>query len=62
MAGLGANFEFDLKGIIALSTLRQLGLKIITISIDLSGLIFFRLLTHGLFKEGKVSHDRPRWP
>jgi NADH:ubiquinone oxidoreductase subunit 5 (subunit L)/multisubunit Na+/H+ antiporter MnhA subunit len=32
MAGLGANFEFDLKKIIALSTLRQLGLMIITIS------------------------------
>ena len=27
MAGLGANFEFDLKRIIALSTLRQLGLS-----------------------------------
>jgi len=32
MAGLGANFEFDLRRIIALSTLSQLGLKIITIS------------------------------
>jgi NADH-ubiquinone oxidoreductase chain 5 len=29
IAGLGANFEFDLKRIIALSTLRQLGLMII---------------------------------
>ena len=29
MAGLGANFEFDLRRIIALSTLRQLGLMII---------------------------------
>jgi NADH-ubiquinone oxidoreductase chain 5 len=28
MAGLGANFEYDLKGIIALSTLRQLGLMV----------------------------------
>jgi len=28
MAGLGANFEFDLKRIIALSTLRQLGLMV----------------------------------
>ena len=26
IAGLGANFEFDLRKIIALSTLRQLGL------------------------------------
>ena len=35
VAGLGANFEFDLKRIIALSTSRQLGLIIITISIGL---------------------------
>ena len=38
MAGLGANFEYDLRRIIALSTLRQLGLMIITISIGLSRL------------------------
>ena len=50
MAGLGANFEFDLKRIIALSTLRQLGPIIITISIGLSSLAFFHLLTHALFK------------
>ena len=50
MAGLGANFEFGLRRIIALSTLRQLGLIIITISIGLSGLAFFHLLTHALFK------------
>ena len=41
MAGLGANFKFDLKRIIALSTLRQLGLMIINISILLSSLAFF---------------------
>ena len=34
MAGLGADFEFDLKRVIALSTLRQLGLLIITLSIS----------------------------
>jgi NADH-ubiquinone oxidoreductase chain 4 len=50
IAGIGANFEFDLKKIIALSTLSQLGLIIITISIGLSGLAFFHLLTHALFK------------
>jgi NADH-ubiquinone oxidoreductase chain 5 len=50
MAGLGANFEFDLKKIIALSTLSQLGLIIVTISIGLSGLAFFHLLTQALFK------------
>nr|QXI86611.1 NADH dehydrogenase subunit 5 [Allognathotermes hypogeus]QXT44187.1 NADH dehydrogenase subunit 5 [Allognathotermes hypogeus] len=50
MAGLGANFECDLKSIIALSTLSQLGLMIMTISIGLSSLAFFHLLTHALFK------------
>nr|QXT44304.1 NADH dehydrogenase subunit 5 [Anenteotermes polyscolus] len=50
MAGLGANFEYDLKSIIALSTLSQLGLMIMTISVGLSSLAFFHLLTHALFK------------
>ena len=50
IAGLGANFEFGLKRIIALSTLRQLCLMIITISIGLSGLAFFHLVTLALFK------------
>nr|AQP30579.1 NADH dehydrogenase subunit 5 [Odontotermes sp. BDIT085] len=49
MAGLGANFEYDLSSIIALSTLSQLGLMIMTISIGLSSLAFFHLLTHALF-------------
>lgn len=50
MAGLGANFEFDLKKIIALSTLRQLGLIIRTLSLGFYKLAFFHLLTHALFK------------
>jgi NADH-ubiquinone oxidoreductase chain 5 len=50
MAGLWVNFEFDLRRIIALSTLRQLGLVIITIYIGFSGLAFFHPLTHALFK------------
>jgi NADH-ubiquinone oxidoreductase chain 5 len=50
MAGLGANFEYDLKRIIALSTLRQLGLIISAVSIGLVGMAFFHLLTHALFK------------
>ena len=50
MAGLGANFEFDLRRIIALSTLRRLGLMIISISNGLSSLAFFHLLIHALLK------------
>jgi len=46
IAVLGANFEFDLKRIIALSTLRQLGLMIMTIFIGLSGLAFFITIDH----------------
>nr|ARH54709.1 NADH dehydrogenase subunit 5 [Romualdius bifoveolatus] len=50
MAGLGANFEFDLKKIIALSTLSQLGLMISILSLGSEDLAFFHLLTHALFK------------
>nr|YP_010939913.1 NADH dehydrogenase subunit 5 [Aularches miliaris]WLG65250.1 NADH dehydrogenase subunit 5 [Aularches miliaris] len=50
MAGLGANFEFDLKSIIALSTLSQLGLMMSILSIGYPKLAFFHLLTHALFK------------
>nr|ALO70536.1 NADH deshydrogenase subunit 5 [Euaesthetus ruficapillus] len=50
MSGLGANFEFDLKKIIALSTLSQLGLMMSILSISEKNLAFFHLLTHALFK------------
>ena len=50
IAGLGANFEFDLKKIIALSTLSQLGLIIRILSLGFFKLAFFHLLTHALFK------------
>lgn len=50
IAGLGANFEYDLKKIIALSTLRQLGLIIRILSMGAASLAFFHLLTHALFK------------
>lgn len=50
IAGLGANFEFDLKKIIALSTLSQLGLIIRILAIGYPKLAFFHLLTHALFK------------
>nr|YP_009000268.1 NADH dehydrogenase subunit 5 [Rapisma zayuanum]AHA35674.1 NADH dehydrogenase subunit 5 [Rapisma zayuanum] len=50
MAGLGANYEFDLKKIIALSTLSQLGLMMSILSMGYAKLAFFHLLTHALFK------------
>uniref|UniRef100_A0AAU7BAF4 NADH-ubiquinone oxidoreductase chain 5 n=1 Tax=Neonetus sp. TaxID=3143695 RepID=A0AAU7BAF4_9ORTH len=50
MAGMGANFEFDLKKIIALSTLSQLGLMVSILSMGFPKLAFFHLLTHALFK------------
>nr|WGT87255.1 NADH dehydrogenase subunit 5 [Sclomina erinacea] len=50
MAGLGANFEYDLKKIIALSTLSQLGLMMSILFIGYPILAFFHLLTHAFFK------------
>nr|UQJ73402.1 NADH dehydrogenase subunit 5 [Diamesa sp. 5XL] len=50
MAGLGANFEFDLKKIIALSTLSQLGLMMSILAMGFPKLAFFHLLTHALLK------------
>lgn len=62
MARLGALYEIDLKKIIALSTLRQLGLIIMALRINIYVLAFFHLLTHALFKAslflaaGRVIH------
>lgn len=50
MSGLMANFEYDLKKVIALSTLRQLGLIIIILRLGLRIISMFHLLTHAIFK------------
>ena len=50
IASLAAFFESDLKKIIALSTLRQLGVIIIRMGLNQPYLAFFHLLTHALFK------------
>nr|WRO45045.1 NADH dehydrogenase subunit 5 [Fissocantharis tridifformis] len=50
MAGLGANFEYDLKKIVALSTLSQLGLMLSILSLGDYILAFYHLLMHALFK------------
>lgn len=50
IAGLGAIFERDMKKVVALSTLRQLGVIIIILSIGIKELAFFHLITHAIFK------------
>nr|AHA52507.1 NADH dehydrogenase subunit 5 [Euurobracon breviterebrae] len=50
MAGLSANLEYDIKKIIALSTLSQLSLMILTISLNCPKMTFFHLITHAMFK------------
>ena len=50
MAGIGANYENDLKKIIALSTLSQLGVIIIRLGLGMPYLALFHLYTHALFK------------
>ena len=50
MAGIGANYENDLKKIIALSTLRQLGVIIMRLGMGMPFLALFHLYTHALFK------------
>ena len=63
IAGGSALFEFDLKKLVALSTLRQLGLMITRLGVGLSSLAFFHLLTHAFFKSllfiatGRVIHS-----
>nr|UOX29707.1 NADH dehydrogenase subunit 5 [Tenebrio molitor] len=63
MSGLGASFEFDLKKIIALSTLSQLGLMMSILALGGYKLAFFHLLTHALFKallfmcSGNIIHN-----
>nr|APU52718.1 NADH dehydrogenase subunit 5 [Cardiocondyla obscurior] len=50
MAGLMANLENDLKKIIALSTLSQLGLMMMILSLGFKMMAFYHLLTHAVFK------------
>ncbi|XP_076182748.1 NADH-ubiquinone oxidoreductase chain 5-like [Ptiloglossa arizonensis] len=50
IAGLIANFEYDLKKIIAFSTLRQLGFILIILRLGYRELAFFHLVVHALFK------------
>lgn len=62
IARLRAVFEVDFKKVVALSTLRQLGIMVITLSIGFVELAFIHLLIHAVFKallficRGKVIH------
>lgn len=50
IAGIRAIHETDMKKIVALSTLSQLGLIVSTLGLGLSQLAFFHLLSHAYFK------------
>nr|QUL61406.1 NADH dehydrogenase subunit 5 [Chicoreus asianus] len=50
MAGIGANYENDMKKIIALSTLSQLGVMMMSLGMGMPQLGLFHLYTHALFK------------
>ncbi len=50
IAGIRAITECDLKKIIALSTLSQLGVIIASLGLGLPNLAFFHLVTHAIFK------------
>nr|YP_009034059.1 NADH dehydrogenase subunit 5 [Sypharochiton sinclairi]AHZ60665.1 NADH dehydrogenase subunit 5 [Sypharochiton sinclairi] len=50
MAGIAANYEMDLKKVIALSTLSQLGVMMFSIGLGLPIFALMHLFTHALFK------------
>jgi len=50
ISGLGALYECDLKRVIALSTLRQLGVMVFSLSLGLWEIAFFHLIRHAIFK------------
>nr|AOR07207.1 NADH dehydrogenase subunit 5 [Mesenchytraeus antaeus] len=50
MAGLSATTECDMKKIIALSTLSQLGMMMTSLGLNMPQLAYFHMLTHALFK------------
>uniref|UniRef100_A0AAU6QCE7 NADH:ubiquinone reductase (H(+)-translocating) n=1 Tax=Synergus sp. 1 DYB-20230501 TaxID=3136278 RepID=A0AAU6QCE7_9HYME len=50
ISSINAMMEFDLKKIIAFSTLSQLGLMMLMLSMNLSNFVFFHLISHAMFK------------
>jgi NADH-ubiquinone oxidoreductase chain 5 len=64
MAAISAVFEPDVKKVVALSTLSQLGVMILAVSVGSISVCFFHLVSHALFKAliflcvGAVIHFR----
>nr|QHQ98542.1 NADH dehydrogenase subunit 5 [Macrocheles nataliae] len=50
MSGMVAIFEMDLKKIIALSTLSQLGIMMMILSLGEESMAYFHLISHAIFK------------
>jgi len=50
LAGMYASFEVDLKKIVAISTLRQLGMMLFVVSIGCWTLSFIHMVIHAFFK------------
>nr|YP_010561848.1 NADH dehydrogenase subunit 5 [Colossendeis brevirostris]UYX57809.1 NADH dehydrogenase subunit 5 [Colossendeis brevirostris] len=50
MSGLSAMYENDLKKIVALSTLSQLSLMMLAVSLGMYDMAYFHLITHATFK------------
>lgn len=67
ISGLGANYEIDLKKIIALSTLSQLGIIMFILSLGQYEIAFFHLVRHAMFKSllflcaGYYIHNNLNW-
>nr|AYQ22940.1 NADH dehydrogenase subunit 5 [Orthione mesoamericana] len=63
MAGINGSFEMDMKKVVALSTLSQLGVMFVSLGLGLTLISFFHLLTHATFKallfmcSGEVIHE-----
>nr|YP_010736706.1 NADH dehydrogenase subunit 5 [Charinus ferreus]WEM34690.1 NADH dehydrogenase subunit 5 [Charinus ferreus]WEM34703.1 NADH dehydrogenase subunit 5 [Charinus ferreus] len=49
MAGVGANYEMDLSSVVALSTLSQLGVMMMIVSLGEWQLAYFHMVVHALF-------------
>nr|URH24709.1 NADH dehydrogenase subunit 5 [Bopyrella malensis] len=63
LASVSANYEQDLKKVVALSTLSQLGLMVVSLGLGLTWITLFHLLMHAVFKallfmcSGEVIHQ-----